>query len=49
VRITRWQFTKLRVGAKEGLLKYFFRVATPELIHNNEGSFWGISEAGFNK
>jgi len=39
----------LRAGAKAGLLKYFFRVATPELIHSKEGSFSGISEEGSNK
>jgi hypothetical protein len=49
VRITRWQLTKLRAGAKPGLLKYFFKVATPELIHNKEGSFCGIRETGSNK
>ena len=45
VRITLWQLTKLRAGAKEGLLKYFFKAATPELIHKREGSFCGIKEA----
>jgi len=49
VRITRWQLTKLRAGANSGLLKYFFKVATPELIHNKEGSFCGISEAESSK
>jgi hypothetical protein len=37
------------VGAKLGFLKYFFKVATPELIHNKEESFWGMSETDFNK
>jgi hypothetical protein len=49
VRITRWQLTKLRAGAKEGLLKYFFKVATPELTQSKEGSFSGIKETGSNK
>jgi len=33
-------------GARAGLLKYFFKAATPELIHRREGSFWGTKEAG---
>jgi hypothetical protein len=49
MRITRWQLTKLRAGAKVGLLKYFFKVATPELTHNKEGSLSGIRETDSNK
>jgi hypothetical protein len=46
VLIARWQLTKRLAGGETTAAKYGFKVATPELIHNNEGSLTGINDFG---
>ncbi|MBR4486557.1 hypothetical protein IKS57_04335, partial [bacterium] len=38
------KFTILFAGGFSSPEKYFFNVATPELIHNNDGSLFGIKD-----
>src|SRR5699024_1369891 len=44
VRIAFWAFTIFGLSGTTEPSKYFFKVATPLLIHNNVGSSFGTSE-----